>query len=132
MKVPVTSALRAELSRARAAPTDERLALFILSLGDEGDLPAWALASALLPGNSPPPGSDPHQTLFIGTAPLPKLVRTLFQAGERELSAALRASPPASVPVVLVQDVVRIVTALDVVEAEEAESLLSEAPAGHA
>jgi hypothetical protein len=132
MKVPVTSALRAELSRARASIPEDRLALFVLGLTDEGDLPAWELATQLLPDNVPPPGAAPCQTLLIGAAPLPRLVHTLFRAGERELSAALRASSPGSVPVVLVQDVVRVVTALDAVEADEADLLLFEAPAGHA
>lgn len=132
MKVPVTSALRAELSRARAVTKEDRLALFVLGLSDEGDLPAWELASELLPDHLPPPGSDPCETLLIGAVPVPRLVNTLFKAGERDLSAALRASAAESVPVVLVRDVLRVVTALDDVEAEEAESLLAGAPAGYA
>lgn len=67
----------------------------------------------------------------IGAAPLSRLAHTLSRAGERELSAALRASS-SSVPVVLLRDVVRVVTALEAVEAEEAEALLAEAPLGSA
>lgn len=132
MKVAFTSALRAELCRARSFIPEDRLALFILGLGDEGDLPAWELATELLPDNVPPPGSDPYQTLLIGAAPLPRLAHTLFRAGERELSAALCAAAPGSIPVVLVNDVLRVVTALDTVEAEEAESLLAEPAIGYA
>lgn len=131
MRFPVTSALRAELRRARASASEDRLALFVLGLGDEGDLPAWEVASELMPEDAPAPGEEPSRTLLIGAAPLAKLVHTLSRAGELELSAALHASP-SSVPVLLLQDVVRVVTALDAVEAEEAEALLAEAIVAHA
>jgi hypothetical protein len=132
MRVSVTSVLRAELARARAGAAEAHLALFVLGLGDDGDLPARALASELVPGHTPPSGTDPEQMLLIGSAPVPALVHTLFRAGERELSAALRASSGASVPVVLVRDVVRLVTVLDDVEAQEADVLLAGSPAGDA
>lgn len=131
MNIPVTSALRAELSRARVSEGEGRVALFVLALTDEGDLPAWEVASDLWPDTDPPLGADPQRTLLIGAAPLRTLAGSLLRAGERELSAALRASS-SSVPVLLLQDVVRVVTELDQVEAEEAERLLAQPPAGDA
>lgn len=131
MRVPVTSALRAELTRARATAREGRLALFVVGLSDEGDLPAWEVASELLPAADLPCSPDSFRALRIGAAPLSRLVHALLRAGERELSAALRASS-SSVPVVLLRDVVRVVTALEAVEAEEAEALLAEAPIGSA
>lgn len=131
MRVPVTTALRAELTRAREQELEGPLALFILDLHDDGDLPAWELAAvlaperlALCPTNAP--------SVVLGAAPLLKLARTLQRAGERELSAALRASDVGSVPVLFLHDVVRMVKALREVESEEADFFLREAPIGTA
>jgi len=132
MKVPVTLALRAELHRAQIQHHTERLALFVLGLGDEGDLPAWALACELAPDRVPHTLSDAAFTTLVGAVSLPHLVNTLHRAGERELSAALRSSDARSVPVVLLRDVERIVKALHDVESEEAELLLHARPAGSA
>lgn len=132
MRVPVITALRAELSRARSQSTEERVALFVLGLADEGDLPAWALACELAPERARRSMDDPTCTMLVGAAPLPRLAHTLHRAGERELSAALRSSDAANVPVVWLDDVVRTVTALSAVEAEEIEALIHETPAGRA
>jgi hypothetical protein len=132
MNVSVALALRAELSRARAHQTCERLALFVLGLTDEGDLPAWELASELAPERVAAAAGEPACTMLVGAVSLRRLASTLHRAGERELSAALRSSDARGVPVVLVQDVVRIVKPLDVVEAEEAESMLYMRPIGSA
>lgn len=132
MKVPVSTALRAELSRARATISNDPVALFVVCLGDEGDLPAWELAAALLPERFRAEDVHPPGTVVVGAAPLQKLVRTLQRAGERELSAALRKSNAAGVPVVTLHDVIRKVQALRDVEAEEAELMLAERPKGSA
>lgn len=131
MRVPVSTALRAELSRAREKELDGPLALFILDLHDDGDLPAWELAAVLAPERlaAAPPDEPP---VVVGAVPLLKLARTLQRAGERELSAALRASNPSTVPVVLLHDVVRMVKALREVENEEADYFLREMPIGSA
>lgn len=131
MRVPVTTALRAELSRAREKELEGPLALFILDLQDDGDLPAWELAAVLAPERMALSPTDPHP-LVLGAAPLQTLARTLQRAGEGELSAALRASGADSVPVLLLHDVVRLVKALRDVESEEADYLLHEAPIGSA
>lgn len=133
MRVPFSTALRAELRRARDVPHEEPVALFVLSLDDEGDLPAWALACELAPDRAKKSMTDPSCTMLIGAAPLRDLARTLQRAGERELSAALASSSSSSdTPVVLLNDVVRIVTGLHAFEEEEIESLLRESPAGRA
>ena len=131
MRVPVTTALRAELSRAREKELEGPLALFILDLQDDGDLPAWELAAVLAPERMALSPADPHP-LVLGAAPLQTLARTLQRAGEGELSAALRASGADSVPVLFLHDVVRLVKALRDVESEEADDLLHEAPIGSA
>ena len=129
MRFPVTTALRAELERARGSILKGQLALFVLGLSDEGDLPAWELAAALAPDRIHPGSAF---TMLIGAAPVGDLARTLQSAGERELSAALRSSVKQCVPVVLVEDDVRIVKTLEELEDEEAESLIYEHPVGHA
>ncbi len=107
------------------------MALFVLSLDDEGDLPAWALACELAPDRAKKSMTDPSCTMLIGAAPLRDLARTLHRAGERELSAALASSSTAAdTPVVLLDDVVRMVTGLRAFEDEEIESLLREGPPG--
>lgn len=130
MRISVTRALRAELSRARSQPCPEPLALFVLGLGDDGDISAWALAYELAPERLRGLAIDP--LLVVGAVSLPMLANTLQRAGERELSAALRSSAEGSVPVVLLRDVVRMVKGLDDVEADEVELLLRGAPAGQA
>jgi hypothetical protein len=132
MRVPITTALRAELSRAREKQGEAPLALFLLGLGDEGDLPAWALAVTLAPeriGALPPPAAG---LLIAGAAPLADLARTLQKVGERELSDALRRARFADVPVVLVHDVVRVVKPLEELEFQEAEMIVDQKPAGSA
>lgn len=134
MRVPFSTALRAELRRARDVQPEGPVALFVLSLDDEGDLPAWALACELAPDRAKKSMTDPSCTMLIGAAPLRDLARTLQRAGERELSAALSSSSSSTgdIPVVLLNDVVRMVTGLQVFEDEEIESLLRERPAGKA
>ncbi len=132
MRVPVTTALRAELSRAREKELEGPLALFILDLADEGDLPAWELAAVLAPERIARLAPDTLPSMVLGAAPLAKLARTLQRAGERELSVALCKSEGRGVPVVLLHDVVRMVKILRDVEREEAEFLLHEKPAGQA
>lgn len=130
MRVPFTSALRAELSRARVNQPQAPIALFVLGLADDGDLPAQEMAAALAPDRAGQAAS--LRTMLVGAAPLRELVLTLLRAGERDLSVALCSSDAAAVPVVMLQDVVRAVKPLREVEAEEAESLLGAAPAGRA
>ncbi len=141
MRVAFTTALRAELFRAqelsKTTKTNpkaqvERLALFILSLTDEGDLPAWALACELAPDRVSRSLNDPACKMLVGAAPLKKLASTLARAGERELSMELSSSRTDEIPVVLLNDVVRIVTPLETFEAEEIDELLREAPFGNA
>ncbi|MFO0589230.1 MAG: hypothetical protein U0441_16960 [Polyangiaceae bacterium] len=132
MRVPVTTALRAELSRAREKELEGPLALFILDLEDEGDLPAWEMAAALVPERMAHSSAEDHPSLVLGAAPIAQLSRTLARAGERELSAELLRRRNAGVPVVLLHDVVRMVKVLREVEREEAEFLLRERPAGQA
>lgn len=129
MRVSVASALRAELSRARERQPEEPLALFVLGLTDQGDLPAWEMANALVPERV---AGAPQRPMIVGVASLPKLVVTLFRAGELELSVALRDSNADGVPVVLLRDQLRAVKALREVEAEEVESLLRTPPVGFA
>lgn len=130
MRVPYSLALRAELSRARSTQPADRVALFVLRLTDEGDLPAWALACELAPERAKRSMTDPTCKMLVGAASLPRLAHTLHRAGERELSAALASSAASDVPVVLLDDVVRTVTGLRAVEDEEIASLLRGAPAG--
>lgn len=130
MRVSFTSALRAELSRARTRQPDGPIGLFVLSLTDDGDFPAWEMAAALAPERAF--GASPLRTMIVGAAPLTQLVLMLFRAGERELSDVLRSADADAVPVVVLKDALRVVKALRDVEAEEAECLLRGAPAGRA
>ena len=132
MRVPVTTALHAELSRAREKELEGPLALFILDLEDEGDLPAWEMAAALAPERIAQSTPEEHPSLVLGAAPIAKLARTLRRAGERELSVELERRRGAGVPVVLLHDVVRMVKVLREVEREEADFLLREMPAAQA
>lgn len=130
MNVPVSLALRAELTRAQTHRGSERLALFVVGLGDEGDFPAWALASALAPGRFSSGSTQSSCAMVVGAVPLLSLIRTLHHAGERDLSAELCASASDGIPVLLMQDVLRTVTALHDVEALEAEAMLHQQPLG--
>ncbi|MBK8254755.1 MAG: hypothetical protein IPK82_19105 [Polyangiaceae bacterium] len=132
MRVPVSSALRAELRRARHLLPGDRIALLMLALDDDGDLSAWELALQLMPERLPDGVVSREGVLLVGAAPMNWLVRTLHSAGERELSAALSATCEGAVPVVRMQDVLREVTVLDALVEEEADSLLFAPPAGYA
>lgn len=132
MRVPFTTALRAELSRAREKELEGPLALFILDLADEGDLPAWEMAAVLAPERMAQLPHDVLPSMVLGAAPLAMLARTLQRAGEGELSVALRRFAGKGVPVVLLHDVVRMVKVLRDVESEEAEFLLHEKAIGEA
>lgn len=132
MRVPVALALRAELRRARSQTSLDPLALFVVGLGDDSDLPAWALACELAPERIRSSRADPAGALVVGAVSRSRLIATLHRAGERDLSAKLSSCDTSSVPVLLLRDVIRVVTVLHQVESQEAEAMLHQRPLGSA